>query len=110
MNWRIWSGDGFHVVGHGDDGSGGAGELFGDERGAGGLAGVQEGVFFGGESVASEFVPGGYGVDVGGDVPVFGEDPLGFEGPGYGHAGGEDVRGGPVPGGAVRCGGRGARR
>ncbi|MDI2023388.1 hypothetical protein PJL18_03936 [Paenarthrobacter nicotinovorans] len=89
-------GDGFHVVGDCDDGSGVAVELFGDEGCAGGLAGVEEGVFFGVESVASEFVPGGHGPDGRGDSPVVVEDFLGFEGPGDGHAGGEDVRGGAV--------------
>ena len=88
--------DGFHVVGDGDDRSGGAGELLGDERGAGFFAGVQEGVFFGGESVASEFVPGGHGPDVGGDSPVLGEDFLGFQGPGDRDAGGQDLRAGSV--------------
>ena len=73
-------------------GSGGAGELPGDERDAGGLAGVEEGFFLGGHGVAAQFGPGRHGPDVGGDAPVLGEDPLGFQGPRHGHAGGQDLR------------------
>ena len=73
-------GQGLHVVAGGDDGAGGVAERRDDVGDALLGGGVQAVEALGVEAVAAELVVAGDGPDVGGDVVLFGEDRLGFDG------------------------------
>ncbi len=85
-------GYGTHPVGYGHDRTLGALEFARHVRNALLLLRVQQVVLLRLDGVPAQLVPRGGRPHVRLDLPLLGEDALGLQGPGHGHAGGQDLR------------------